>query len=197
MSDFEVIMPPVEPDDSDASKMPETETETETAETAETDPESTGKTEPIGGNTKPSGEPVEKPVKGRGRKPKSTKGVDEGGNPRRGQGRPRSNHTIDRDQIVLKYLSENKGDDEIYKSFTRADLTIALGLEASLIYLSIYRLRRDGHVERTGAGVNARWSVIPGHEYVEPKIDETTTNTPDENVSADIDTSVSDETVVQ
>jgi hypothetical protein len=56
------------------------------------------------------------------------------------RGRPRSQETIQRDELVLKKLAEGPR--------TKEQLVQELGLKDTHVYLSLWRLRRDGHVER-------------------------------------------------
>jgi predicted Rossmann fold nucleotide-binding protein DprA/Smf involved in DNA uptake len=56
------------------------------------------------------------------------------------RGRPRAQETIQRDEVVLKALGAGPR--------TKEQLTQELGLKDTHVYLSLWRLRRDGHVER-------------------------------------------------
>lgn len=67
--------------------------------------------------------------------------------PRRGRPRPQS--TIDRDQQVLQALADG--------GKTREDLVTATGLGKNQVYLSLYRLRVAGQVERTRDGGKHLW----------------------------------------
>lgn len=60
--------------------------------------------------------------------------------PRRG--RPRSQDTIDRDEAVLAAFPEDGS------AITRKALAEATGQEENKIYLSLYRLKRDGRIQR-------------------------------------------------
>lgn len=65
--------------------------------------------------------------------------------PRR-RGRPRSPETIQRDEQVLKLLTTGGPQ-------TREHLVEQLdGMKPSLVYLALWRLRREGRVERVGDG---------------------------------------------
>lgn len=57
------------------------------------------------------------------------------------RGRPRPQDTISRDDKILKLLSESGPK-------TRNDVSEALDISHSLTYLSLDRLRRNGHVRR-------------------------------------------------
>lgn len=60
------------------------------------------------------------------------------------RGRPRAPEAIERDDRVLRALgAEVKSRDQ---------LVTELGLPPNLVYLSLWRLRRAGHVERTSQG---------------------------------------------
>lgn len=73
--------------------------------------------------------------------------------PRR-RGRPRSPETVERDQRVLTLLQEGPR--------TKEQLVEALGsLKPTHVYLSLWRLARAGHVERTSdAGTRHLWRVV-------------------------------------
>jgi hypothetical protein len=64
--------------------------------------------------------------------------------PRR-RGRPRSQETIERDARVLGALAAGP--------LTKEQLVEQLGLAPQLVYLSLWRLKRDQRVERTSDGV--------------------------------------------
>lgn len=67
------------------------------------------------------------------------------------RGRPRPDVTIQRDQQVLNALDGPK---------TRAQLIEATGLSKNQVYLSLYRLRKDGHVVRDRQGALHVWSRV-------------------------------------
>lgn len=72
--------------------------------------------------------------------------------PRR-RGRPRSQETIERDARVLASLGEGP--------LTKEQLVEQLGLAPQLVYLSLWRLKRDNRVERTSDGVARHtWSAV-------------------------------------
>lgn len=70
--------------------------------------------------------------------------------PRRG--RPRPQETRDRDEAVFEKLVE---------PMTREALVEATGTAPKLVYLSLYRLRRDGRVARTRENGAHLWSRVP------------------------------------
>lgn len=71
--------------------------------------------------------------------------------PRRG--RPRSPETIDRDAKVMKLLVEAPR--------TREQLVEALSLRPQLVYLSLWRLKREGQIERTSDATTRHiWRVV-------------------------------------
>jgi hypothetical protein len=56
------------------------------------------------------------------------------------RGRPRAQETINRDDVVLKALGDGPQ--------TKEQLVQKLGLKDTHVYLSLWRLRRDGKVEK-------------------------------------------------
>jgi hypothetical protein len=68
-----------------------------------------------------------------------------------GSGRPRPQATIDQDAKVLAYLGE-AGEGK-----TKDEIASALELGPNKVYLSLWRLKRDGAVHKTSAGGAARW----------------------------------------
>lgn len=71
--------------------------------------------------------------------------------PADGRGRPRPNETIERDEKVLAALVAAGAD-----GLTRPKLAAATELPGNQVYLSLYRLKRDGKAGRDG-GV---WKAI-------------------------------------
>jgi predicted Rossmann fold nucleotide-binding protein DprA/Smf involved in DNA uptake len=69
------------------------------------------------------------------------------------KGRPRPQETIDRDELVYGALAEPK---------TKPGLVEATQLTANQVYLSLYRLKRDGRVTRqSGEGLNGHiWAQV-------------------------------------
>jgi predicted Rossmann fold nucleotide-binding protein DprA/Smf involved in DNA uptake len=59
------------------------------------------------------------------------------------RGRPRSRETLQRDEVVLKALSDGPK--------TKEQLVEELKLKDTHVYLSLWRLRRDGQVERVSS----------------------------------------------
>lgn len=57
------------------------------------------------------------------------------------RGRPRPQDTINRDEQVFQLLA-NKG------PLTRTQIAEELGIETGIAYMSLFRLKRDGFVER-------------------------------------------------
>jgi predicted HTH transcriptional regulator len=68
--------------------------------------------------------------------------------PSNGRGRPRPEATIERDKQVFAYLSENGAK-------TRKELVEGTGIAGNEVYLSLYRLKRDGAIVKNGAS----WAV--------------------------------------
>jgi predicted ArsR family transcriptional regulator len=73
------------------------------------------------------------------------------------RGRPRPQDTIERDNRVHQVLID-KG------HLTRQQLADELGVKPSIAYMSLFRLRRDGRVQRVaGAGDDAKshtWEAV-------------------------------------
>lgn len=67
------------------------------------------------------------------------------------RGRPRPTATIERDEQVFAVLDGAKTKDEV------ADAT---GLEAKQVYLSLWRLARDGRVTKAREAGAHRWSRV-------------------------------------
>lgn len=67
------------------------------------------------------------------------------------RGRPRPQATIDRDNLVFDALTE---------PMTKAALAEKMSLPASEVYLSLYRLRKDGRVARGASGNGRDWSRV-------------------------------------
>jgi predicted Rossmann fold nucleotide-binding protein DprA/Smf involved in DNA uptake len=72
--------------------------------------------------------------------------------PRR-RGRPRSAHTVERDQRVLSALNDGPR--------TKEQLVAELSLAPQLVYLSLWRLRREGRVSRAATGTERHiWHIV-------------------------------------
>lgn len=69
--------------------------------------------------------------------------------PAAGRGRPRPTATIERDENVLKHLVA-------VGPQKRDAIATALGVEGKEVYLSLYRLNRDGKIKRSGAS----WAAL-------------------------------------
>jgi predicted Rossmann fold nucleotide-binding protein DprA/Smf involved in DNA uptake len=69
----------------------------------------------------------------------------DGSTPNR-RGRPRSPETIARDDQVVRLLETGPK--------TKAQLVTELGIPPQRVYLSLWRLRRQGHVERVVSGAD-------------------------------------------
>jgi len=69
------------------------------------------------------------------------------------RGRPRPEESIQRDDAVFRYLEEHGAD-------TRNAIAAALGIDPSLTYLALDRLRKVGRVKRclSGTGFSV-WST--------------------------------------
>lgn len=68
------------------------------------------------------------------------------------RGRPRPTDTLERDEQVFAALTEPK---------TREALSTELTMEPKLVYLSLYRLRRDGKIEGKRVDGAHKWSRVP------------------------------------
>lgn len=68
----------------------------------------------------------------------------------RRRGRPRPQETLERDDRALASLREG--------AKTTEELAAALGVEKSIAYLSVYRLKRDGRIVPATEGRN-KWTV--------------------------------------
>lgn len=83
-----------------------------------------------------------------------------------GRGRPRPEATIERDKTVLNYLATTG-------PANRAKIADGLSMEGKQVYLSLYRLNRDGAIVRNGANwaaKDANGAPIPA-----PAVDEAQT----------------------
>lgn len=68
-----------------------------------------------------------------------------------GSGRPRPQTTLDRDAKVLAYLSQQT------EGQSKDDIAKGTELPANEVYLSLWRLKRDGAIHKTSSGGAARW----------------------------------------
>lgn len=78
----------------------------------------------------------------------------------RRRGRPRPTATIERDKQVLEHLQGRPS--------TRAELAEKIDATSGQIYLSLYRLRRDSHVQRSRVDGRHVWHVT-GDTAVAPE----------------------------
>ncbi len=72
------------------------------------------------------------------------------------RGRPRPQNTIERDESVYRLL-HTKG------PLTRTQVAEELGCKPSVAYMSLFRLRRDGQVQRAAGSTDARtrtWEAV-------------------------------------
>lgn len=77
------------------------------------------------------------------------------------RGRPRPEATIQRDAQVFEAIT-NAGDELM----TRDGLAAALGIEPKLVYMSLWRLKADGQIERVHVNGAHRWRVAQPAEAV-------------------------------
>lgn len=80
-------------------------------------------------------------------------------------GRPRPQATIDRDEVVLNHLANLP--EEFADGQTKEQISAALGLAPNVVYLSLWRLKRDNKIHKSGAGGAARWSAGAAPEQAE------------------------------
>jgi hypothetical protein len=72
------------------------------------------------------------------------------------RGRPRPQETQDRDAGVLANV-QAAGE----AGTTRDAVAAALGLEKNQVYLSFYRLKRDGQITRQSGDRRNMWTAVP------------------------------------
>jgi Mn-dependent DtxR family transcriptional regulator len=65
-------------------------------------------------------------------------------------GRPRPQDTIDRDEKVYQILTESG-------ALKKPDVAERLGIEPKLAYMSLYRLRRQGYVQKSKGN---KWEAV-------------------------------------
>lgn len=70
------------------------------------------------------------------------------GTPEAKKGRPRPAETLERDEKVLEFLNGQRDENGAPVAKTRKEIEDGTGLDK--VYLSLYRLNRDGKVERGG-----------------------------------------------
>lgn len=74
--------------------------------------------------------------------------------PARGRGRPRPAEVQERDDRVLGVVTQNPGR-------TRNELEEELSLSSNEVYMSLYRLRTQGKIERRREGGDHKWYPKP------------------------------------
>lgn len=88
-----------------------------------------------------------------------------------GKGRPRPNEVVERDRAVHAHLHAHVDEAGNRLGKTREEVAQALGLEGKQVYLSFYRLKRDGKVQKGGAGGAQKWtSVAEPETSAEPAV---------------------------
>lgn len=80
------------------------------------------------------------------------------------RGRPRSQETLARDAQILEAIRNSP------TKPTRESLAAATGLEGSKVYLSLFRLQRDGQVVRSRDGGQHVWSVKTDEAVETPEV---------------------------
>ncbi len=75
-------------------------------------------------------------------------------------GRPRPSDVSERDERVFEYLGSARDADGNLVAKTKAQISSDLGMEPKLVYLSLFRLSRDGRIHRGGPnGTSHAWTV--------------------------------------
>lgn len=72
---------------------------------------------------------------------------------RSGRGRPRAEHTINRDEQVIEALRKSEGG-----TLTRNEIAEQLGVSPGIAYLSLYRLKNDKNGPRVERAEEGRFS---------------------------------------
>ena len=80
--------------------------------------------------------------------------TEEAAAPAQTRGRPRPDDTVARDEKVLAHI-QGAG------AQTRAQIATALEMEGKQVYLSLYRLHRDGKIQRSGGSWSAAGGEVP------------------------------------
>lgn len=82
------------------------------------------------------------------------------GESKSGRGRPRPDAVVQRDEQVWDYLASQRDENGAAVGKTREEVATATGLAANQVYLSFYRLKRDGRITKGGAAGAQKWSAI-------------------------------------
>lgn len=88
----------------------------------------------------------------------ATQNTDENPQAGTGRGRPRPQATIERDNRVIAWLREQKDEAGAFVGKTRDEIAKALDIKGNEVYLSIFRLNRDGKVQK-GVGSAHAWAA--------------------------------------
>lgn len=89
------------------------------------------------------------------------------------KGRPRDEKTVERDAQVLAVITE--------KPSTRDEIATKLGVEGNLVYLSLWRMKRDEKIVK----LNGKTWALPGTVLAEPEPKADNEPVADENVAAE------------
>jgi len=75
-------------------------------------------------------------------------------------GRPRPTEVVDRDQRVLTHMLAQRDEAGAIVGQTREQVATALGLEGKQVYLSFYRLKRDGMITKNVGAGSQLWRAV-------------------------------------
>jgi hypothetical protein len=95
-----------------------------------------------------------------------------------GGGRPRPQATLERDAKVLEYLAQQT------EGQSKDDIAKGTELPANEVYLSLWRLKRDGEIHKTSSGGAVRWVAGEAPANEAPAV------TSDESAAAPVEESV-------
>ncbi len=80
------------------------------------------------------------------------------------RGRPRPEAVVARDEQVWEYLAQQHDNGQLVGK-SREEVAAATGLEGKQVYLSFYRLKRDGRIVKGGAAGAQKWTAIVPEEH--------------------------------
>lgn len=82
-----------------------------------------------------------------------------------GRGRPRPESVVARDEQIWNYLAQQHTEDGQLAAKSREEVATATGLEGKQVYLSFYRLKRDGRIVKGGAAGAQKWTAVVPEEH--------------------------------